>query len=566
MDQTKADANWWRGAVIYQIYPRSFQDSNGDGIGDLAGITARLEHVAALGVDAIWLSPFFTSPMKDMGYDVSDYCDVDPVFGTLADFDALIAKAHGLGLKVMIDQVLSHTSDQHPWFLESKGSRKNNKADWYVWADARPAGDPPTNWQSVFGGSAWTWHAGRRQYYLHNFLASQPDLNFHNPDVQSALLATVAFWLERGVDGFRLDTVNYYVHDQRLRDNPGVDLAPGELPAVNPYGHQQHLFDKTRPENIGFLKKFRALLDRHDARAAVGEVGDESRSLKTMAEYTSGGDRLHMCYSFDMLGPNFSPAHYHACITQFDKAALAFGDANAWPCWAFSNHDVNRHVSRFENGFLPEAADRAEIAKVAASLLLSLRGSICLYQGEELGLPEADIAFEDLTDPAAIAFWPDYKGRDGCRTPYPWERDQPNAGFSRGNKTWLPVPMAHVEAAASTQRGVNGSVLEHYRAFLAFRKTEPALIHGDLTFVEAGKQLLAFTRKHEGKVLLCVFNLSNKQSKIALSKLTLSKLTLSTLNLPKGTLTPIAAPGSNGQIAGATLKLAPFGSFFAAVG
>ncbi|MCU0831460.1 MAG: alpha-amylase family glycosyl hydrolase, partial [Rhizobiaceae bacterium] len=297
------NADWWRGAVIYQIYPRSFQDSNGDGIGDLKGITERLDHVASLGVDAIWLSPFFTSPMKDMGYDVSDYCDVDPVFGTLADFDALVAKAHALGLKVMIDQVLSHSSDQHPWFIESKSSRTNKKADWYVWADAKPAGDPPTNWQSVFGGSAWTWHSGRRQYYLHNFLASQPDLNFHNPAVQDALLKTTEFWLKRGVDGFRLDTVNFYVHDARLRDNPGVDLAPGALPAVNPYGHQTHLFDKTRPENIAFLKRFRALLDRFDARAAVGEVGDEDRSLKTMAEYTSGGDRLHMCYSFDMLGP-----------------------------------------------------------------------------------------------------------------------------------------------------------------------------------------------------------------------------------------------------------------------
>jgi alpha-glucosidase len=539
-----ARPDWWRGAVIYQIYPRSWQDSNGDGIGDLKGIESRLDHVADLGVDAIWLSPFFKSPMKDMGYDVSDYCDVDPVFGTLADFDALMAKAKKLGLKVMIDQVLSHTSDQHPWFIESKASRTGKKADWYVWADAKPAGDPPTNWQSVFGGSAWTWHSGRRQYYLHNFLSSQPDLNFHNPAVQDALLKSVEFWLKRGVDGFRLDTVNFYVHDQRLRDNPGVDLAPGALPAVNPYGHQTHLFDKTRPENIAFLKRFRALLDTYDARAAVGEVGDEDRSLKTMAEYTSGGDRLHMCYSFDMLGPDFSPAHYHRCVTAFDKAAQMFGDDHAWPCWAFSNHDVIRHMTRFA----PKAENRAALAKLAAALLLSLRGSVCLYQGEELGLTEADIAYEDLTDPAAIAFWPDYKGRDGCRTPFPWEADKPNAGFSKANRTWLPIPAEHSARAVSAQKGDAGSVLEHYRAFLHWRKEQPELIGGGIRFLEAGKQVLALERDLEGARMLCVFNLSEKPAKWALP----AGMAVSALN----------APGFAGDLASKALRLGPFDAWF----
>lgn len=537
--------NWWRGAVIYQIYPRSFQDSNGDGIGDLKGIAERLDYVAALGVDAIWLSPFFTSPMKDMGYDVADYCNVDPLFGTLDDFDAVISKAHRLGLKVMIDQVISHTSDQHPWFAASKASRDNDKSDWYVWADAKPAGDPPTNWQSVFGGSAWSWHSGRRQYYMHNFLASQPDLNFHNMEVQDAVLAAVRFWLERGVDGFRLDTVNYYVHDKRLRDNPGVDMVDGALPAVNPYAHQQHLFDKTRPENIAFLTRFRALLDEFENRAAVGEVGDESRSLRTMAEYTSGGDRLHMCYSFDMLGPVFTPEHYRNCIVNFAKAAAAYGDEHAWPCWAFSNHDVIRHVSRFG----ADLADKGPLAKLAASLLLSLRGSICLYQGEELGLPEADIAFEDLTDPAAIAFWPDYKGRDGCRTPMPWNADQPNAGFSTANRTWLPIPAEHSARAVAAQMHGEGSVHAHYKAFLAFRKHHAELISGDIAFWHSEPDVLAFERSLGDRKMLCLFNLSDKAANWP---------------IPAGAvLKPVAVPGFHAEMHKNTVALGPLSAFFA---
>ncbi len=538
------NADWWRGAVIYQIYPRSFQDSNGDGIGDLKGIVERLDYVADLGVDAVWLSPFFTSPMKDMGYDVADYCNVDPLFGTHDDFDAVIAKAHALGLKVMIDQVISHTSDQHPWFQESRSSRHNDKSSWYVWADAKPAGDPPTNWQSVFGGSAWSWHSGRRQYYMHNFLASQPDLNFHNMDVQNAVLSAARFWLERGVDGFRLDTVNYYVHDQRLRDNPGVDLAEGELPAVNPYGHQQHLFDKTRPENIAFLMRFRALLNEFENRSAVGEVGDESRSLKTMAEYTSGGDRLHMCYSFDMLGPQFSPDHYRDCISNFAKAAAAFGDEHAWPCWAFSNHDVVRHMSRLGK----DIADKPKLAKLLASLLLSLRGSICLYQGEELGLTEANIKFEDLTDPAAIAFWPEYKGRDGCRTPMPWDANKPNAEFSKANRTWLPIPVEHNARAAAAQVNVDGSIYEHYKAFLAFRKQHPELITGDIEFWRSGPDVLAFERILGDVKTLCLFNLSDKAAKWL---------------IPDGAvLEPVLAASFEYEIGSRTVKLAQCQAFF----
>lgn len=505
-------ADWWRGAVIYQVYPRSFQDTDGDGIGDIRGIIERLPYIASLGVDAIWLSPFFTSPQADMGYDVSDYCNVDPMFGTLADFDALMEKAHALGLKVIIDQVISHTSDQHPWFKESRASRDNPKADWYVWAAAKPDGTAPTNWLSVFGGPAWEWDGVRKQYYMHNFLASQPDLNFHNRDVQDAVLETVKFWLDRGVDGFRLDTVNYYFHDKELRDNPphqpDSEDAGLDAPDVNPYGMQSHLYDKTQPENIEFLKRFRALLDQYPDRTTVGEVGDGARSLKTVAAYTSDGDKLHMCYTFDLLGPDFTPSHIRHCVESFHKQVR-----DGWVCWAFSNHDVTRHVSRFAQ----TAEERAVVAKLAISVLATLRGSICLYQGEELGLPEAELAFEDLRDPYGIRFWPAFKGRDGCRTPMVWEKGKTQAGFSSG-KPWLPVPAEHQALPVDAQEEEEASVLAHYRATLAFRKQHAALVDGDMEFLATNEDVLAFTRSKGDDLLLFVFNLRRGPQELVLPK------------------------------------------------
>ncbi|EGE56650.1 UNVERIFIED_ORG: alpha-glucosidase [Rhizobium esperanzae] len=505
------NADWWRGAVIYQVYPRSFQDTNSDGLGDLKGITRRLPHIASLGVDAIWLSPFFKSPMADMGYDVSDYCDVDPIFGTLADFDEMMAEAHRLGIKVVIDQVISHTSDRHPWFVESRSSRTNPKADWYVWADPRPDGTAPNNWLSIFGGPGWEWDGVRRQYYQHNFLTSQPDLNFHSEAVQDAVLETVKFWLDRGVDGFRLDTVNYYFCDKQLRSNPphepDEDDAGLDAPDTNPYGMQNHLYDKTQPENIGFLKRFRSLLDRYEDRTTVGEVGDGARSLKTVAAYTSGDDKLHMCYTFDLLGPDFTADHIRGCVEAFQKSVT-----DGWVCWAFSNHDVMRHVSRFA---LTEE-ERPVIAKLAISVLSALRGSICLYQGEELGLPEAELAFEDLRDPYGIRFWPAFKGRDGCRTPMPWEAGKAHAGFTSAEKSWLPVPYEQAALSVDTQEASGGSVLNHYRRALAFRKSHPALIDGEMTFIDTNQDLLAFTREKGGEKLLFVFNLTREPAEFRL--------------------------------------------------
>ncbi|MFZ5658050.1 MAG: alpha-glucosidase family protein [Pseudomonadota bacterium] len=488
---------WWRGAVIYQIYPRSFLDTNGDGIGDLPGIIEKLDYVAGLGVDAIWISPFFKSPMADFGYDIADPRAVDPMFGMLDDFDRLLAKAHSLGLKVMIDQVLSHTSDQHDWFRESRQSRDNARADWYVWADARPDGTPPNNWLSIFGGVAWRWEPRRCQYYLHNFLSSQPDLNFHNPAVREAQLDNLRFWLDRGVDGFRLDSINFCFHDAQLRDNPPKPehLRTGRgFAADNPYAFQYHYYNNTQPENLAVLEDVRALMDRYPDVAALGEISSED-SLATMAEYVRPG-RLHMGYSFELLTDDFSAAYIRGTVERLEASM-----ADGWPCWAISNHDVRRAVTRWGG----DAAGDA-LARQLVALVCSLRGSVCLYQGEELGLPEADVPFELLQDPYGIAFWPNFKGRDGCRTPMPWDGGA-QAGFTEG-APWLPVAATHHPRSVAKQEADPQSVLNAVRAFLRWRRTQPALVEGDIRFLDTPEPVLAFVREHEGQRLLVAFNLS----------------------------------------------------------
>ncbi|MEO1676586.1 MAG: alpha-amylase family glycosyl hydrolase [Pseudomonadota bacterium] len=500
------DPDWWRGAVIYQIYPRSFQDSNNDGVGDLAGIIHRLPHVAALGVDAIWISPFFRSPMLDYGYDVSDYRDVDPLFGTLGDFDALVHRAHELGLRVLIDLVLSHTSSEHPWFKESRASRDNAKADWYVWADAKPDGTPPNNWLSVFGGSAWEWDGERMQYFLHNFLTEQPDLNFHNPDVRSELLDVARYWLDRGVDGFRLDTVNFYFHDKELRDNPPLALEErneNTAPAVNPYNFQDHLYDKTQPENLGFIEALRALMNEYPAITSVGEVGESQRGPQVQAEYTKGDGRLHMCYDFDFL------SNVYPTGTQVARVLNRFQDivSEGWACWAYSNHDVVRHASRWGLG--------EEARRVYAALLMSMRGSVCLYQGEELGLTEAYVAFEDLQDPYGKRFWPKFKGRDGARTPMPWTTESAHGGFSEA-RPWLPLAMEHMERSVSRQENDETSTLAFYRRMIGFRKAYPALAKGDQQIFAAEDDRLALIRSHGGQRVFGSFNLGSDTQTVAL--------------------------------------------------
>lgn len=499
--------DWWRSAVIYQVYPRSFQDGNGDGIGDLQGIAKRLDHIASLGADAVWLSPIFTSPMADMGYDVSDYRDIDPLFGDLADFDRLVARCHELGLKVVIDQVLSHSSDKHAWFSESRQSRDNPRADWYVWADPQADGSPPNNWPSVFGGSAWEWEPRRKQYYLHNFLREQPDLNLHNPEVQDALLDVMQFWLDRGVDGFRLDTVNFYFHDRELRNNPPAD-RDDRNEIADTYSRQDHVYSKNRPDNIAFLKRMRALTDQYEDRMMVGEVGEGGETAtRLMAEYTGGNDRLHLCYSFELLSPEFSAEHFRQVLGRFRKAT-----ADGTACWSFSNHDVPRHVSRWaEHGRTKES-----VARQAIAMLMSFEGAIGIYQGEELGQEESVLTYDELTDPPGLRFWPEIKGRDGCRTPMVWNADQPFGGFSEV-EPWLPVKQPQLARATDVSEADTTSVLHTYRDVISFRKSSQALTNGVTEFLETPEPILAFSRKAADQNLTCIFNLSPETANVQLT-------------------------------------------------
>jgi alpha-glucosidase len=484
---------WWRGAVIYQVYPRSFCDSDGDGVGDLPGITERLEHVAELGVDAVWISPFFTSPMRDFGYDVSDYRSVDPIFGTNADFDALVGRAHALGLKVLIDLVFAHTSDEHPWFAESRSNRSNDKADWYVWADPRPDGSPPSNWQSVFGGPSWTWDARREQYYHHNFLKEQPQLNGHSPAVQEALLDIVQYWLDQGVDGFRFDAVNFMMHDQALTDNPPV-AQPKQR--TRPFDFQHHYHNQSQPEIIGFLERLRDLCDSHGAVFALAEVGGEQASQE-MIEYTAPG-RLHSAYGFDFLYADRLTPHLVA------DSAARWPDRPelGWPSWAFENHDAPRAVSRWVE---PEYRD--QFARCKMLLLVTLRGSIILYQGEELGLTQVQVPFELLQDPEAIANWPQTLSRDGVRTPIPWCAREPGYGFTEG-RPWLPFGGDHAALSVDAQEADEGSLLHYTRNVITLRNLHPVLRWGSLDIIEAGNQRLVFDRVRDGHRLRCTFNLS----------------------------------------------------------
>jgi alpha-glucosidase len=493
------DESWWRGAVIYQIYPRSFRDANGDGVGDLEGVLEKLDYVASLGVDGIWLSPFFSSPMKDFGYDVSDYRDVDPLFGNLADFDRLLAEAHARDLKVIIDQVWSHTSNLHAWFLESAASRDNPRADWYVWADARPDGTPPNNWQASFGGPSWTWNPRRRQYYLHNFLSEQPDLNYWNLEVQDAILDVARFWLDRGVDGFRLDVINYIFHDRALRDNPVADY---QRPPVMTTRFQRHVRDKSQPEALRFLARLRALVDHYDARMMVGEVFDEAM-LERQQEYTVPPDRLHTAYSFFLLyAPDATPAIFAEALSSWSTAA-------GWPSWSLGNHDVDRVASR-----LALSGDRRQ-ADILLAVLICLRGTIFLYQGEELALPQARVPFDRLRDPFAIAAYTGGSGRDGARTPMPWTAVGPAAGFSDVADTWLPVDEAHRPLAVAEQEANPASTLHFVRRALSLRRGCEALREGTANVRAMPPGVLGFERVSETETLLCLFELSGRVASVA---------------------------------------------------
>ena len=484
---------WWHGATIYQIYPRSFMDSNGDGIGDLPGITAKLGYVADLGVDAIWVSPFYTSPMLDFGYDVAEFRGVDPIFGTLADFDALVEKAHGLGLKVIVDQVYSHSSDQHRWFKESRASRDNPKADWYVWADPKEDGTAPNNWQSLFSGPAWAWDAGRQQFYLHNFLTEQPDLNLHNREVQDELLEVARFWLERGVDGFRIDAVLHMGHDPQLRDNP-----PSSNPAkVKCRGHdyQDNIYNQGHPVTFEFLDRLRAVTNEYGAVFTVAEVGGVG-VLDFAKACAAGETRVNSAYSFDFLyAQALTPKLVCGALAEWpDEPGVG------WPSFAFENHDAPRAISRWD-----DCGQRAAFLRFKLALVCALRGNVILYQGEELGLEQVEIPYELIQDPEALRNWPLTLSRDGARTPLPWSDADEQAGFTTGIP-WLPVGERNRALAVAGQQADPASLLHHTQAMIALRNAHPALRHGRVASCRHEGQLLQLVREHEGERLTWLFN------------------------------------------------------------
>ncbi|WP_067734028.1 alpha-amylase family glycosyl hydrolase [Novosphingobium naphthalenivorans] len=491
---TGTAAEWWRGAAIYQIYPRSFRDSNGDGIGDLPGITARLDYVASLGVDAIWISPFYASPMADFGYDISDYCAVDPIFGTLADFDALVARARALGLKVMIDQVYAHTSDRHPWFAESRSDHTNPRADWYVWADPKVDGSPPNNWQAVFGGPSWRWDARRRQYYMHNFLAEQPQLNLHNPDVQQALLDVAKFWLDRGVSGFRIDALNFSMHDPELRNNPP---APDDGSVrTRPFDFQLQVYNQSHPDIVLFIERLQALIASYPDTFSLAEVGGREAASE-MKAFTQGPERLDSAYSFKFLyAERLTPALVAQALDAWPNTP-----GTGWPSWAFENHDAPRALSRW---CAPQ--DREAFARMKTLLLLSLRGNPILFQGEELGLLQDDVPFEQLQDPEAIANWPLTLSRDGVRTPLPWTAQAESGGFTDGTP-WLPLSEQNLARAVDRQEADNASLLHLTRSLLRLRRASTALRMGGCEVVLADEARLVLRRRFESESLLAVFNI-----------------------------------------------------------
>ncbi len=493
------NTDWWRGAVLYQIYPRSFKDSNGDGIGDLRGITEKLDYIAGLGVKGVWISPFFKSPMVDFGYDVADYREIDPMFGTMEDFDALLEGLHARDLKMIIDLVFNHTSDRHPWFTESRKDMINPKADWYVWADAKPDGTPPNNWQSVFGGQAWRFDARRGQYYLHQYLDEQPDLNVRNPEVQDALLGVAKFWLDKGVDGFRLDAINHCIQDAYLRDNPSrpENERTPDRDYKNTYDMQRHLYDRSQPENLDFVRRLRALVDEYDDRMTVAEIGDDDNIARCI-EYTAPG-MLHTAYSFSLLTERYGAHVVHDMVGAFREKG-----AKSWPTWAFSNHDTKRVASRWA---VQGRVDTRQL-KMLQALLCSLWGTIFVYQGEELGLPDTKVPYEKMQDPFGKFAWPEDVGRDGCRTPIPWKHTMANAGFSDTNvEPWLPVPRNYQDSAVDVQDKDADSPLNFFRNFIKWRAKQPSFVTGDISFFETREPVLSFTRNR----IIAVFNMGDKE-------------------------------------------------------
>ncbi|HEY0068411.1 MAG TPA: alpha-amylase family glycosyl hydrolase [Chloroflexia bacterium] len=516
---------WWQKGVIYQVYPRSFMDSNGDGVGDLPGIQSRLDYLEWLGVDAVWLSPIYPSPMADFGYDVADYTGIEPMFGTMADFDRLLADIHRRGLKLVLDLVPNHTSDRHAWFLESRASRDNPKRDWYIWRDPAPGGGPPNNWLSAFGGSAWQWDEPTRQYYLHSFAVEQPDLNWRNPEVEAAVFEAIRFWLDKGVDGFRVDVIYVMIKDALFRDNPpNPDFVEGQDPSHS----QVHLYTNNRPEVHGIIRRMRQLFDEYDERVIIGEIYLPYPEL--MRYYGSNLDEAHLPFNFQLILLPWQADIIRAAVSTYEALLPELG----WPNWVLGNHDQHRIATR---------VGRAQ-ARVAQMLLLTMRGTPTCYYGDELTMLDVDIPPEMVQDPQELGKPGLGLGRDPERSPMQWD-SSPNAGFTTG-KPWLPTAPDYTLYNVAAEREDPTSMLMLFRQLLALRRASPALSVGGYTDVPSdAPDIFSFMREHEGERLLVVLNFSHEARVFSMqSSDAVAEVALSTV------------PGRSGQVDLANVELA----------
>ena len=479
---TLEDIPWWKRAVVYEIAVKSFADSDGDGVGDLRGIIEHLDYLndgtaASLGIDAVWLTPVFKSPQADFGYDVSDYFSIEPRYGSMEDFDELLQQCHRRGIKVILDMVLNHTSDEHPWFAGSRASRDDPRRDWYIWRNGRSPGKPPNRWLAVVEGSAWEWDDETQQYYYHAFLPFQPDLNWRNPEVRETMFDVCRFWLDKGVDGFRLDLINYLYEDRLLRENPRKF-------GLRPYDWQVHLYDRSQPESLEAAKELRRLADGYPGRMLVGEVYTDTPQ-DAVAFMGDGTDSLHLSFYLDLAQRRWKAEEFHASVEWLEERA----PAAAWPCYYLSNHDLPRHYSRLGRGGDAEAR-----AKVAAAMMFTLRGTPFIYYGEEIGMPAGKVPRKSIDDPIGKKFWPIPVGRDQSRTPMQWNAGR-NAGFSDA-EPWLPVGASYREKNVEAQTADPGSLLSWYRRLIWARKSRPALLAGDYRAVDgAPRGVFAYIRE-----------------------------------------------------------------------
>jgi alpha-glucosidase len=496
MDQR--DEDWWRHGIFYQIYPRSFADSDGDGVGDINGIIARLPYLKSLGIDAVWLSPIFPSPMADFGYDISHYTGVDPSFGTMEDFDALVSAAHQDGLKLILDLVPNHTSDQHPWFTEARGSRDNPKRDWYIWRDPGPDGGPPNNWLSEFGGSAWAYDDATGQYYYHAFLGQQPDLNWRNPDVREAIFDVMRFWLGKGVDGFRVDVIWHLIKDAEFRDNPP---NPHYVEGRPPHERILTQYSTDQPEVHDLIAEMRRVIDEFDARVLIGEIYLPLHRL--VAYYGNDLAGAQMPFNFALLSTLWSARSIEKIIADYERVL----PAGAWPNWVLGNHDRPRVASRVG----------PQQARVAAMLLLTLRGTPTLYYGDEIGMRQVAIAPDQVRDPFEKNVPGIGVGRDGCRTPMQWDATL-NAGFSKA-PPWLPLAADYARENVAKLDADPGSILRLYKALIALRKQLPQLVTGAYQPVAAQGDILLYRREGDGGAIVVALNLGAEPATIASSSI-----------------------------------------------